>query len=279
MFRKFTSERVRRVRRKRFARTTLLHIVLALSVVTVLWQLSYAPWWRVDALSVRGTKAVSHDEVFATASGVLEGSYLGLFSKRNIFLVPRGSIVRALRSTFPRISSVSVARSGLHILAISVHEHTAEALLCRTTGDECYFMNKDGFVFSEAPQFSSVAFSTYSAKLVDNPIGKTFLASDNGFARLDAFVSSLASLSLAPQRTEITNEYITVTARVGASAIALLFSRAVPFEQSYSNLEAVLRDPGFDVHEVSRIDVRFGNKIFFVPRGEEVFSEDAMTEE
>ncbi|GMU74299.1 MAG: hypothetical protein AMXMBFR44_4960 [Candidatus Campbellbacteria bacterium] len=268
MFRKFTSERVRRVRRRRLAIFSVIYGLLTLSVFLVLWQLSLAPFWRIDVLEISGTRAIPHQDIFDFVTERLYGGYGGVFSKRNALIAPRASIQNGLVREFPRIRKVDVDAKDFHTLEIEITEHEPEALVCNTGSSTCYFVNEEGYVFDEAPRFLGDSYVTYSAHLVDDPLGKWFLAHTGGFAQLHAFVESLERLSLFPRTVVVAESSFTVSARVRFQDIQLLFSRSLPYDESFLNLEAILREEDFSVESVASIDLRFGNKVFFKPRAE-----------
>lgn len=268
MFRKFTSERVRRVRRRRLVILSVMYGLLALSLFLVLWQLSHAPFWRIDALEISGTRAIPHQDIFNFVTERLDGGYGGVFSKRNALIAPRSSIQEELVREFPRIRKVDVDATNFHTLEVEITEHEPKALTCRTGSNKCYFVNEEGYVFDEAPTFLGGSYVVYSASLVDDPLGKLFLADTGGFAQLHAFVESLERLSLFPRTVTIEKNSFIVSARVRSRDIQLLFSRSLPYNESFLNLEAILREEDFSVESVGSIDLRFGNKVFFKPHAE-----------
>lgn len=278
MFRKFTSERVRRARRRRMVVFSILYTLLGLSVVLVLWQLSYAPFLRIDRVFISGTRSVSHRDVFDTVTPFLSGAHAGVFSRRNTFLYERSDIQNKLFNMFPRIQDVVVTTDGAHTLLVTVTEHEPEALVCRTQSQsECYFLNKEGFVFSEAPDFLGDSYVSYIAALDENPIGKWFLSSRDGFSPLHLFVRSLEKFSLYPRDVYVSKDSITVVARVQSDTVRIILSTTMPYEETYRNLEAVLHEKNFSITSVESIDLRFGNKVFFREEvGEEATSDSAL---
>lgn len=267
MFRKFTSERVRRARRRRLVILTVIRTLFAVALFLVMWQASYVPWMRVDSVAVSGIKALPREKMVERVGEEVSGAYAGIFSKRNIFLVPKRTIESALVREFPRIREVRLAADGMRGLSLSVVEREPEAILCRAKKTECFFMDGDGFVFAEAPQLAGTSFVRYEAALADVPLGKYFMSSRGGFSELHQFVQSLGSLALFPKVVSLTGNSYVITARVLTRDIRLVVGGTVSYEQSYRNLEAILQDPKFSLDSVASIDLRFGNKVFFREEG------------
>lgn len=278
MFRKFTSERVRKARRQRVLALSVIYTLLGLSVFLVLWQLSYVPFMRIDTVSVVGTKALTYDEIFEIVAPHLSGAYGHVFSKRNVWLYPENAIRADFKKTFPRIDTLTLDIEDTHTLRITVTEREPKALLCEKNNEtECYFIDADGLVLAEAPQFSGDSYVTYSATLADNPLGRRFLAS-SGFASLHAFVHSLSKLSLFPRDVTVLGDSFEIVVRVQLHTVHIVISATLPFEESYRNLEAILHEEDFNIESVSRIDLRFGNKVFFEERiGETGVSESLQS--
>lgn len=263
MFRKFTSERVRRARRRRLVILSVIYAMLVISVFLVVWQASYLSWMRIDSVVVSGTKALSHSDVFARVVPHLSGAYGGVFSKRNILLYPQHAITEDIATTFPRIDTVRVSRVGPHTIVVEVSERIPAALVCRRGGEtECYLLDANGFIFSDAPRFSGNTYVVYSARLVEEPVGRRFLSS-RGFAELHAFVQSLTGLALYAHAVAVYDNFYEMTVRVQGTDTHIIVSASMPYEETFRNLEAILSEEDFSIGGVERIDLRFGNKVFF----------------
>lgn len=273
MFRKFTSERVRRARRRRLSILSVIYTVLVLSVFLVLWQASYVSWMRIDTVVVSGTKALSHSDIFSHVVPHLSGAYGGVFSKRNVFLYPQRVIAEEVTTAFPRIESIKVSREGLHTVLVEISERTPTALVCRRGGEaECYLLDADGFIFSNAPHFSGDTYVAYSAQLVEDPIGRRFLSS-RGFAELHAFAQSLTGMALYAHAVAVYDNFYEMTVRVQGTDTHIIVSASMPYEETFRNLEAILSEEDFSIGGVERIDLRFGNKVFFREKAGEGQSE------
>ena len=85
--RRFTTERIRVERRNRFLVTWLLWLILLIASVFLLSQLSHLKELSIDKVSIRGATTIARKEIFGVVAPHLEGSYLYLFSKRNVLLL------------------------------------------------------------------------------------------------------------------------------------------------------------------------------------------------
>jgi hypothetical protein len=272
MFRKFTSERVRKAHRQRLIVLGSIYVLLIVSLLLALWQLSYASFFRIDTISVSGAKAITSEDVFSLVSPYLSGAYGHLFSKRNVWLYPRRAIKEDIVETFTRVKSATLAVENTHTLRITIEEREPRALVCRKgTGDAestaCYFLDADGLIFADAPQLAGHSYIAYSADLVSKPIGAVFLTKQ-GFANVHAFIVSFEKLSLAPHDVIVQPDSFEIIVRAGSHDVHILVSDSISYEETLRNLDAILHEKDFSIDLVSEIDLRFGNKVFFKERSD-----------
>ncbi len=270
MFRKFTSERVRKAHHRRLIILGSIYTLLVVSVFLVLWQFSYASFFRINTVSVSGEKAISQEDIFSVVSPHLSGAYGHIFSKRNTWIFPLRTIEDDLTHTFIRIQKVDLTLADTHTLHVTVEEREPKALVCKEgAGNEksaqCYFVDTDGLIFAEAPQFVGHTYIAYRAHLIPKPIGAMFL-SKQGFANVHEFVQSFDTLSLSPHDVIVDSDSMTIVARAGSHDVRVIVSNSIPYADTIRNLDAILHEKDFSIDSISEIDLRFGNKVFFKER-------------
>lgn len=280
MFRRFTSERVRQQRRKRFVVFSIVYSALAVAVFLVVWQLSYAPFIRINTVMIEGEETVSRAEVFAQVRGELVGSYGHLFSKRNVFLYPRTDIQKKLRTTFPSIKKVFVDVEGMHTLRIRIEERKGVAVACRLQDnvqevlEECYLVDATGFVFIQAPRFLGSSYVVHELEMDPQPLGMYVFPSEE-FTRRASFITALGKLSMRVTRIRTLGDEMNLTVMTPRRGVVhLLVQRNARYDEVLTNIQTVIESEDFkkvaDLGRIEYIDLRFGNKIFYKEKEGEI---------
>ena len=252
-------------RRKLIKRGLILFVFL--SFIAGLSYASYRPHIRISNIETTGETLISLDDIKSKSLAFISGSYFWLFPKNNSFLYPNSKLENHLKDTFKRIDSVSVGLKDLKTLKVDIVERKPDSIWCdNLTPENCYFMDKDGVIFDNAPQFSGDAYFKHYGFISGEPIGKQYMASTTQFKNIKDFVSTARLLSLKPV-------YITVNDKeeftlVIAGGGKIYFDMREPMERVISNFEALFRIKDFATSttknlEIDYIDLRFGNKLFY----------------
>jgi hypothetical protein len=206
-----TSPRIKQIRRNKRRRRLWLFIlffILFLSIVVALAYFSSDEHLIIDKVVVSGTHILDPDKIEREVSKDISGKYLYLFSKANGFIYPRKQIYNDLILNFPRIESLSISREGLKTLKIEITERVGSYLYCGTSvpeskdevGENCYFINNDGYIFDKAPYFSGNVYFKYYMALpggVTDPLAKQMIDA-NRFHELGRFIDGITSLGFKP---------------------------------------------------------------------------------
>mgnify|MGYP000449587163 CR=1 FL=1 len=254
-------------------RRWVLFFLLAVFVVALPAILTRLSFLQIIEIRVSGVRVVSSDAVRDLTIEELSEYYFGIYPKKNIFFFSKKDIIETLKENFPRISSVGVSIEGFKSLSVEIVEREPSALWCEAD-DICFFLDESGFVFDRAPQFTDAVFVSFLGDLElgpsDAPVGRNFLNPEL-FGDLDRFLLALRRLDLPPalvKRTTLDEYEISLV-----SGEKILISMSVPLSQIISNLSSLLSDPKLSIRDsfglsVSSLDLRFGNKVFFVRKVE-----------
>ncbi|MDD3662751.1 MAG: FtsQ-type POTRA domain-containing protein, partial [Candidatus Pacebacteria bacterium] len=180
-----TSQRVIEIknrRRVRLVRFSVLFFILFLAIFLGLGYFSHNEKVTIGEIKVEGTSIIDQEDVVSVTEELLEGRYLYFYNRANSFIFPEKNIYNKLLEVFPRIEELSVSREGLNVLNIKIKERLGAYLYCGEVipeieseiGENCYFVNNDGYIFDEAPYFSGNVYFRYYAKIDDqmNPLGQ-----------------------------------------------------------------------------------------------------------
>lgn len=113
------------------------------------------PKFQVQKVTVVGTNVVDPSDVSTFALNTLDGTYLWILPKTSVFLVSPQTLGSAIKEAFPRFDTVTVDRSSMDTLRVTVTEYPGVYLWC---DDNCSFMDEKGTVFADAPYFSGSAY-------------------------------------------------------------------------------------------------------------------------
>lgn len=213
----------------------------------------------------------------------MEGSYLGLFSRKNAFLYPKNNIVALIKSSFPRVLDVALNRDGLSHLRVTVNQKVPRAIVCATlpnfnddtlildSEDPCYFADEHAFLFERSPGFSGHPYNVYYMPDIA-PTGSTtdligtFATSTTGFRRIQAFYDAAQSTGIPVDGILVKDagEY-----ELYASTTIVYFNESENIDTERDNLIAFWTHMSAQARAEKRvlkfdyIDLRFGSNIFY----------------
>ena len=272
--------KLRKRRRKIFATKAVLVLLFLVCFVLFLSWLSKISLLQIENIEVSGNSTVSKDEIINLIKMETSAKYLMLFSKNSIFLYPKKSIEKKLLDDFKKIYKLSIKSKGLKTLVVNIAERKPNSLWCFSKSEDgsvrknensgmCYFLDEEGVIFSEAPDFSGGAFLRYYGLLdgVEQPVGQIYLPSEK-FKEVSRFVSSLENLGISPAgfRAESENNYEIYL----KNGVKIIFDDNQPFDKTLENIQSILSEIDFkgdysanNPLKINYVDMRFGNKIFY----------------
>lgn len=228
------------------------------------------PTLQVRTIVVGGTTVLDEKDIQSAVGAMLEGRSLWIFPRTSIFLIRKKKIERTLRENFSRIEVVSVERENFHTLSISVKEFGAMYLWCQVEGGQCYFMDKKGMVYSEAPVFSGTAYpKIFSGRPLATKLpfvgmteGELIQVAELQEKLKEINIITLSFYFISSKETRI--EFLH-----NKSSADLLINPSVDTDTSLESLFSALRTEPFASlfrnpnKKLSYIDVRFSNKIVY----------------
>ncbi len=252
-------------------------IVYALS-----WS-TYLGFMTVSEVTVFGADQDIAESVHDTAEAKLQGNYLGMFSRHNAFLYPNNSIVKAIKSTFPRVLDVVLSRDGLTHLRVTVNQKIPRAIICATlpnfdddtlildSEDPCYFADEHAFLFEHSPGFTGHPYNVYYIPDISS-VGSTtdFIGS---YATTTEEFKALQSFYDGAQQAGIPVDGILVKEggeyELYASTTIIYFNNAENLTDERDNLIAFWKHMIAQAHTDKKqlvfdyIDLRFGSNVFY----------------
>lgn len=273
---------IKHKRRMRKLRFFILFSILFISIVVALAFFSSDKHIVIDKFVITGTHIIDQEDIERDILQNISGKYLYLFSKSNTFIYPHKQIYDNLLLNFPRIETLSVSRQGLNTLQINISERTGSYLYCGLSvpedkdeiGENCYFVNNDGFIFDEAPYFSGNVYFKYYMTLEGgeiNPLGKQMISVDK-FHTLARLIDGVTSIGLKPiyiVKDKDGNNSIYLNHGPNNTTPKIIFKNDDDFDIVLDNLSLAMKKKEFADEINSKyntllyIDLRFKNKVLY----------------
>lgn len=262
-------------KKKIFKIKLYLALFLFLALIVGLVFLSRSSKINIDQVNISGNKVITTEEILSVVESKLAGYYLFVFPRHNIFLYPKAKIKRELLETFKRIAEVDINRENFREITITAPERIGKYLWCSAvsvdTGEKCYFVDKDGYTFDEAPNFSGSAyFKLYGDLEAErDPTGQSFLGPEE-FGRLMDFYEDLNTVTkpikLSSLIVNLEGDY---EFGMDSTDGKIIFKKENDFDKLLENFASAIKsDPlKTDFQEKLKsllyIDLRFDNKVYF----------------
>lgn len=277
-------KRVIDIKRKRRIRRLRFFIVLTILFLLIIGGSAYFSFYKkitIDKIIVVGTSVIDPTDVIKEVEMQLRGKYFYLYNKSNTFIYPEKKIYDNLISTFPRIEELSIVRYGFNTLNINIKERLGSYLYCGSmvpevfslVGENCYFINNDGYIFDKAPYFSGNVYFKFYVKIEDElkPLGQNVADLDR-FHELVRFIEGISLLHLKPTMLVVNEDgshFLYLDHDSLATKPVILFKKENDLENILSNLSTAMNKKEFRDEINSKyssllyIDLRFKSKVLY----------------
>lgn len=145
------------------------------------------PFLQMEPLTISGNEIVSDGDIYNELNTILDTYWMGLVPRTSIFAFTAARIQEHLQESLPRLDDISVRRTGLRTATIRLTEYLPAYLWCHEEESEiegCYYVGRDGFVFSPAPSFSDYVFVKFYDELYEGSPLRTFVFSEEDFSSI-----------------------------------------------------------------------------------------------
>lgn len=273
---------IRHNRRVKRMRLVILFFILLVFIIGGLAFFSANNKVVIDKVVVSGNHIIDEEDIEKEINKNISGRYVYLFSRNNSFIYPHKKIYDSLLVTFPRIEKLSIYRDNLKTLHIDISERTGSYLYCgenlpenkSEVGENCYFVNNDGFIFDKAPYFSGNVYFKYYMMIensTSDPLGKQMLEIDR-FHELARFIDAINSIGFNPiyiSLDQMGTYSLYLDANKGGTLPKIIFKDKDDFRIIQDNLFLAMKKKEFSSEINSRydtllyIDLRFKNKVLY----------------
>jgi cell division septal protein FtsQ len=217
---------------------------------------------------VSGNSSVSKEDILSIVDLKLNERYLGFIRTDNLFLIKNSEIKNQILDEFKKIESVRVGFHSLTSIEVIVSERTPADIWCKgnpiNTG-QCFFIDKNGYVYGEAPKFSANPYPLYFGLLNGNPIGQSYFDKKK-FTDISKLFNKLTDMNFSPVYFIALDIHQYEIGLSGGGKIKIADNQ--PYDKSITNLQALIDSKYIKTDQVSLgkinyIDLRFDNKVPF----------------
>jgi len=121
-------------------------------ILVLVYVLFFSPIFKIKETKISGNQAISNEDVQDSLNGFLSKKILIFFNRNNIFLATSSKLRKILVKDFPRILSIEINKNIFKkTIDLKIVERKEAGIYCK---GECYYIDKQGVIFEEAPQTS-----------------------------------------------------------------------------------------------------------------------------
>lgn len=254
----------RKLRRKRLILKAIIFIFVFSVFFAGVVAFFRIPYFQIQKIEISGNSLVNGDDLIEGIKAKLEGKYLGLFPKTNIFIIPKGKILAELPKELKRIKNISIEKKYFGAIAVKIEERNNAALFCQK--EDCAYVDESGFVFEKAPYFSGAVFlklvdQRIPEKTIEEYIGSNFIA-ESEFKKILEFAGLAAKIGNGI--TEVVLKKENIYEFYTKEGWKIILNAQNEPKSAYLNLVTALDSNIKDKRtKLDYIDLRLGNKIYF----------------
>ncbi len=228
---------------------------------------------NISQVQISGNKVIDTASIQKIVEGQIAGKYLWLFPRKNILIYPESRITQDLGTQFKRLDQINLSIKN-KILYVNLSERMPAYTWCGvdapvgSASDQCYFVDKSGFIFDEAPKFSGgVYFKLYGVGEVGSYFDK------DHFDKLISFKKSLETVGVKPEMLYVpgdgNDKILLSNINLSGAHPEIIFKADADLNKVAENLGTALAAEPLKTSfrnkftTLQYIDLRFGNKVYY----------------
>jgi len=232
----------------------------------------------IKNIEVSGNQIVSQSEIEDAVRQELQGNKYFFFPKKNIFWYSEDQIKKTLLSLDPHISLAIVSFKNFQTIEVSITERFPQSLWCgvfyqkaetESLIENCYFIDKTGFIYAKAPTFSGNPFVRYYGGIASST------TSVIGAQLIQSMAFKSATLLIVKMKKDnfpVSDFVISADSLVEVyleKGGKLILTLDQDFEKEFENFKTLVNSKNFKGKDLegnihfNYVDLRFGNKLFY----------------
>jgi hypothetical protein len=228
---------------------------------------------QIEGVTVSGNRILGEEELALLVKNITEETYFHIIPKTSSILYPKKDITNELLAYSARIKSVNITKEGLKKSVITISEREPLYVWCEggaETEKKCLYIDADGIAFAFAPRFSpGIVFEFSNSDTEKKALIGTEVIDPKDVLLINNFRFNLAtSTPLSPIAARVlpSHDYEIET----KEGPVVLFSKKEDPKRTAAILNTFFlsvpaKEVGFIERPglLDRIDLRFGQKIFY----------------
>ena len=228
---------------------------------------------NIVSIEIADNNITDADAIKAEVQQEISGDYLWFIPKANILLYPENKIKELLSNDFKRLKDINLSIKDNQTLLLNLTERMPLYTWCGNNIDttasaeqKCYFLDKDGYIYDEAPYFSGDVYFKFYGKA---DIGTYFYK--DVFTQLAYLKDTMTTMGLKPVSMFV-DDLGDAKVFLASSATVepyIAFKIDSDFQNVAENLETALSTEPLlsnfknKYASLEYIDLRFGNKVYY----------------
>lgn len=240
-------------------------------ILAICFGIGYAirlPKLQINNIIVEGVEVLDSHDVESAVMDMLSGKALWIFPKTSTLLVQTETIEKKIKQKFSRIDTVTVKRDKAQGLILNISEYHGAFLWCDAE-NQCFFMDKNGVVYSGAPVFSGSAYPKIFAGIPLQTLPFEGLRKDQ-LDFITALENRLTTIAITPSEYHLVSpREIRIDFLHNREIAQFIVDPTVPVETSLEYLFSGIRTEPLasSFHNENKkllyIDVRYPNNIVY----------------
>jgi hypothetical protein len=276
------ADEIKRKKKKVLLRNIILSTLLFVALVFGLSFLSSSEKISINEVKVIGTRIINEKDILEVVDKNISGKYLYLFSKSNSFIYPKNKIYKNLKNDFTRIEKLSIDIDNVNTLIVTLSERSGSYMWCgdyapkgaADEGDNCFFINDNGYIFDKAPYFSGNLYFKYYKPISQkgNVLGVEVMDSQK-FSDTVRLIEGIKNVGLNPismaMSSDGDNWFVYLKSAGLNQNPRLVFRYDADLAKVLEDLTLAMKEEQFkdeiykNYDTLSYIDLRFKNRVFY----------------
>lgn len=221
----------------------------------------------IKEINVSGNAAVSTDSILAVVNKSLTGRYYYLFAKNNFLIFPRFKIKEDLFREIKTLKEINISWQDWQKISIDIIERKPHTTWCGIAPEiaiePCYFIDKTGYLYSTAPNFSGNLFIRNYGQISTStgPVGQYFLY-PNQYALIYNLIDILNENNLKVSAVYLDGQVFNFYLENGPK---IIFNTTSNLNLVFGNLFSALESGEVNLIDggktIKYIDLRFPDKV------------------
>lgn len=256
-------------RKKTLLRKVFFIIVIVLFLVSLsILSLTNKKIRIKENIIITGNSAVSSEDVFRVVEKELNTRYFSLIPTDNFLFLRRKTIRESIYDNFKKIKEIKINLDSLTNLNINIEERSSDSLWCDGLPEkykDCYFMDKDGFVFAKAPDLTDTIFMRFFGLIKDEPIGKQYFNKEK-FLEKKEIIYWIKKIGFSPKYFVSLSENDFEIILSGGAKVC--FDETNSIIENINKIEVLIKEGLIKIDKefvdtIKHIDLRYGNKVHY----------------